>query len=153
MSRAFAISVLAAFLTGCSSSSYNAQVFHPWGREDAHDFKELVDGYKHVLVVGVSESYCEDRGPHRLTPYHFKGTVMKVYKGDWRAFEGIAFVHYVDSPAPTNAAAARSRDELMFVFTNEHTNTEIGVSTGEFGTYNAVYAAALERVFQKRDGL
>jgi len=148
MSRVSIISLLAALLTGCSSSSYNASVFHPWGREDAQDFKELVDGYKHVLVVRVSESFWEDRGPNRLTPYHFKGTVFKAYKGDWRTSEGIAFVHYVDSPASTNAPSARSCDELMFVFTSEHTNREIGVGTGEFGTYNAVYAPALERVFQ-----
>ena len=149
MNRVSAISLLAGFLVGCTPSSYNTRVFHPWGREDAQDFEELVDGYNHVLVVRVCESYWEDRGPNRLTPYHFKGTVFKAYKGDWRASEDIVFVHYVDSPAPTNAPTARSCDELMFVFTNEHTNSEIGVGTGDFGTYNGVYAPALERVFQK----
>ena len=44
------ISLLLAFLVGCSSSSYNARLFHPWSREDARDFKELEDGYKQVLV-------------------------------------------------------------------------------------------------------
>jgi hypothetical protein len=137
--------ILVALCTGCSASSYNARVFHPWGRENAEDFKQLVDGYENVLVARVSESYWEDRGPHRLTPYHFKGTVFKSYKGQWQVSEQIAFVHYVDAPAPTNAPSVRNSDELMFVFTNEHTKSEVGLGTGEFGAYNAVYAPALER--------
>jgi hypothetical protein len=150
MTRVSVIPLLVARLTGCSSSSYNAKVFHPWGRENAEDFKQLVDGYKHVLVVRVSETHWEDRGPHRLTPYHFKGTVFKSYKGDRRVSERIAFVHHVDAPAPTNAPNARSSDKLMFVFTNEHTNSEVGVGTGEFGEHNGVYAPALERTFPKK---
>jgi hypothetical protein len=142
--------VIAAFLVltgGCCSSEYNARVFHPWGWENAKEFKGHLDQYRHVLVVRVSESYWEDKGPGRLTPCHFKGKVVRSYKGDWRVSEGIAFVHYVDSPAPTNAPG-RTCDELMFVLTNEHTNAEIVVDTGDFNTYNAIYAPALECVFR-----
>ncbi len=131
------------------SMDYNAKVFHPWGWEDAADAKAHLEEYSHILIARIDDDQWEDRGPHRLTPHHFEGTVVKSYKGDWRVSERIAFVHHVDAPAPTNRSSA-PHDELIFVFTNQHTNAEIVVDTGEFGTYNAEYALALDHIFPQK---
>jgi len=72
---------------------------------------------------------------------HFKGTVVKSWKGDWKASEKISFVHYVDYRASTiisNEAAG----EMLFVFTSEHTNTDIALETGDF-----LYSTNVEQVF------
>ncbi len=143
---AIMFSGLLALSTGCHSSAYNARVFHSWGWENTKDASVYLRDYRHVLVVWVYESHWEDLGPNRLTPYHFKGVVVRSYKGDWKLSERIAFVHHVDSPAPTNAPS-QMQGELMFVFTNEHTEAEISVATGDFGTYNEEYAPALDAVF------
>jgi hypothetical protein len=135
-----------AFTSGCRSSDSETEVFHAWGWENAKEAKAHFDEYKHILVAEVYESHWEDRGAHKLTPYRFKGTVTKSFKGDWQVSEKIAFVHYVDSPAPTNKPSAQ-RNQLMFVFTNEHTNAEVAVDTGEFGIYDAESAPALELLF------
>ena len=143
-----ALTVLLLLSTACDSNDFNTKVFHPWGVDDAKEFKTRMDQYQHVLVARVSESHWEDRGPHRLTPYHFKATIVRSYTGDWTVSDEIKFVHYVDAPAPTVAASSLSNDRLMFVFTNERTNAEISVDTGDFGTYNWLYAPALEYVFK-----
>jgi hypothetical protein len=136
--------------SGCRSSESDVEIFHAWGWENAKDAKAHLDQYEHVLVAEVYESHWEDLGPHRLTPYHFRGTVVRSYKGDWKVSEKIAFVHHVDAPAPTNARGAGS-NELMFVFTNEHTKGEIGVDAGEFGTYDAEQARALDLLFPRHN--
>lgn len=139
-------------LVGCRSSDFNARVFHTWGWENAKEAKAYLDQFQHVLVADVYEYHWEDLGPNRLTPYHFKGTVVRSYKGDWKVGETVAFIHRVDAPAPTNAPPAHGRGEQMFIFTNEHTDAEIGVDTGDFGTYNAEYAPALEFAFSRSNG-
>jgi hypothetical protein len=97
---------------GCASNR-NAALFHPWGWEDAKDAYAHLDSYEHVIVARIDECSWEDRGPHRLTPYHFKATVIRSYKGNWRVSERISFVHYVDSPAPTTLATNRPGGELV----------------------------------------
>jgi hypothetical protein len=141
-----ALLLAVALAIGCQSNNSDAELFRAWGWENAKDAKAHLDQYKHALVVEVFGSHWEDRGPHRLAPYHFKGTVTKSYKGDWQVSEKIDFVHYVDAPAQTNTPSA-PRHELVFVFTNEHTNAEVVVDTGDFGTYNSDYAPALDLVF------
>jgi hypothetical protein len=145
LSYLLAIALLLGTL-GCRSSNTDAKVFHPWGREDARDAKRHLDGYKHVLLVCVYDSNWEDRGPNEKTPHHFKATVVRSYKGDWKISEQIAFVDWVDAPAPANSAHAHGGN-LMFVFTNDHTSTEIGLDTGELGRYDAEYAPALDRIY------
>src|SRR5258705_11286373 len=131
---------LLLWCSACDSNDFNTRVFHPWGVDDAKEFKARMDQYQHVLAARVSESHWEDRGPHRLTPYHFKATVVRSYKGDWKVADEIKFVHYVDAPAPTNVPSVAGDDTLMFVFTNERTNAEITVDTGDFGTYTSLYS-------------
>jgi hypothetical protein len=139
---ALVVAVLLALTTGCRSSDYNARVFHPWGCEDAKDFKAArLDSYKHVLMVCIYEDHWEDQGPGSLC--HYKGTVVRVYKGDWRISERIAFLQgFAESRALTTSNEAAGR--LGFVFTNQHADTEIRLDTGDFFPYNAEYAPALE---------
>ncbi len=137
---------LVACAVGCRSAAPNATIFHAWGREDAADFKAYLDSYTNVLVASIYESHWEDRGPDRKTPYHYKGKVVRSYKGDWKVSEEIAFVHYVDAPAPTNTPSP-PHGELLYVFTNAHTNAEIGVDTGDWGVYDAESKPALDYIF------
>src|ERR1051325_1861258 len=122
----------------------DARLFHPWGWEDAKDAHSHLDDYRHVLVARVDGCSWEDRGPHRLTPYHFKATVVRSYKGCWKASERISFVHYVDAPAPTTSTTNRTGGELVFVFSYVHTNAEIALATGAWGNYRDELAPVLE---------
>lgn len=142
------IALLLALATGCRSSDYNARVFHPWGCEDAKDFKASVGRYKHIFVVCIYEDHWEDQGPSGPSLYHFKGTVVRVYKGDWCISEKAAFVEGLDYPAPTtwNGAAG----SLRFVFTDQHADTEIVLDTGEFGRYDAEHEPALECLYPRK---
>ncbi len=145
MSRAFAIAVFAALIAGCRSSEYNARVFHPWGCDDAKEFKARLDGYKNVFMVCISEDHWQDRGPNEYSMHHLKGTVVRVYKGEWRVSERIAFVQGLDDRAPTNPKSEAG--SLGFVFTSQHTDAEIGLDTGEFSRYDTEYVPALECIY------
>ena len=90
-------------------------------------------------MVCIYADHWEGRGP--ASSHHVKATVVKVYKGDWRMSERIAFVQG-DYPAPASPTSAVGT--LGFVFTSEHTDAEIGLETGEFHRYDAEYAPALE---------
>lgn len=72
-----------------------------------------------------------------MTPYHLEATVVRSYKGDWKVSERFAFVHLMDAPAPaTPEPPALCRPRLIRVFTNEHTSSEIDLSTGELRNYD-----------------
>jgi hypothetical protein len=131
---------------GCKSDR-NAAIFHHWGWEDATDAKAHLDAYKHVLVACIYDHHWEDRGPHKLTPYRSKATVVRSFKGDWRVSEKIAFVHYVDAPAPPTPNSNVPSGNLVFIFTNEHTDSEIVLDTGEFGAYDEEDAVALDYLY------
>ncbi len=134
---------------GCGPSR-DAKLFHPWGWEDAKDAHAHLDGYKHVLVARIDEHSWEDLGPHRLTPHHFKATVVSTYKGDWRVSERVSFVHHVDSPAPAGPATNGPAGGLVFIFTSEHTTNEIGLDTGEWGHYRDELGPGLEYLYPER---
>lgn len=134
---------------GCRSD-HKAAFFHPWGWEDAKDARTHLDAYKHVLVACVYDSHWENRGPHELTPYHFRATVVRSFKGDWRVSERIAFVHYVDSPAPAIATSNTPSGNLVFIFTNEHTDAEIVFHTGDFARYGEDSERVLEYIYPPR---
>jgi hypothetical protein len=146
MIRVLVISGLLALCAGCCSSEYNARVLNPWGNADAKVLKSWLDKYTNVLMVSVYEDHWEDRGAYSL--HHYKGTVVRVYKGDWRVSDRIAFVQGLDYRPPANPAS--SIGDLAFVVTNEHTNTEIGLDTGDMTTCNAEYAPALDCIYPRR---
>jgi hypothetical protein len=113
----------------------------PWeGNTQAH-----LNSYKHILVISVFEDHWEDRGPTRYSLHHYSATVTKAYKGDWKTGERIAIVHAVDSPAIATANA--SAGQMVFVFTNAHTVSEIALETGEFGNFIPYIERILQCVF------
>lgn len=118
---------LLAMSDGCRSTDCDAVYKHsPW--EDAEGVKSHMDAYKHILTARIYENHGEDRGPNKLSVLHFKGTVVKSYKGDWKPSEKISFVHYVDYRASTTISNQAAGD-IVFVFTNEHANTDIVLDT------------------------
>ncbi len=127
---------------GCRSSSPEALHFHAWGWEDA---KAHLEHYKHILLACVFEDGWEDRGPNEYALYRFKGTVVRVYKGGWRVSERISLVHGLDYRVP--AAPSSNAGELMFLFTNEHTDGEIHFDTGEFRDYDPDHESVLLSVY------
>jgi len=72
-----------AAVNAVEALNHDAQLFHPWGWEDPMDARAHLDGYKHVLVAQIDEHSWENLGANRLTPHHFKATVISTYKGDW----------------------------------------------------------------------
>jgi hypothetical protein len=148
MTRMLGISAMVALCAGCFSSEYNARVFHPWGCDGAKELKARLDEYTNILMVCIYEDHWEDRGPNRYALHHYKGTVVRVYKGDWRMSDRIAFVQGLDYRAPMNPATCVGY--LAFLFTSEHTNSEIGLDTGDLTRCNAEYAPALDRIYAQR---
>ncbi len=142
--------LVTAFLglaAGCRKSPEASAIFQPWGCENAAELRERFGQYKNILEVHVTESRWEDRGPHRLTPLHFKATVAKSYKGDWSVGEKLDFVNYLDYSAPTNVPLTMHRDDLFFIMTDEHTNAEIALETGDFVTLDSELRLALRVLF------
>jgi hypothetical protein len=135
---------LLAMAAGCRST--DSTTFALW--EDIDDAKSYLNSYKHVMLICVYEDHWEDRGPNRTSLHHFMGTVVRAYKGDWSVSERVAFVHAVDAPAlkTSNEIAGY----LMFVLTNEHTDAEIALDTGEFLTYDPELGRVVEAVFPRR---
>ena len=149
MPRTCAIAVLVAGLfagvVGCHSMAPQTTAFHARGWEDANDAKAHLEEYNHILLACVYEDHWEDRGPHSDSAYHCKATVVRVYKGDGRTAERVSFVEGLDYPAPTtwNSKAGG----LVFLFINEHTNSEIGLDPGYFSDYDAELERLLQLLF------
>lgn len=142
---------LLALSAGCHSAAYNARVFRPWGMADVADAKARWNSYSNIFMVCIYEDYWQDQGPNRYSLHHRMGTVVKVYKGDWRISERISFVQGLDYPAlmETNKGAGM----LGFVFTNQHTNTELVLDTGEFNRYDSDYEPALDCLYPQKGKL
>jgi hypothetical protein len=142
--RTVAVSVWLMVLSGCHTASVDGRIFHPWGAEDAQDFRRIWCHYRHILLVRIEEESWASVGPRRAR-YHLSGTVVHVYQGDWRVGERISMVHETDSPHADQPP--RKVSMLGFVFTDLQSAGEIDVQTGETRTYTEESAAALKRVF------
>ena len=144
---AFIVVGLFASVTGCQTADRWTKFVVPWGCEDLSEAKARFDRYKHVFMICISEDHWEDRGPHALAIHHVKGTVVRIYKGDWRVSERISFLQGFDyrSPNTTNAEVG----VLGFVFTDQHADTEIGLDTGEFIFYGPELVPALDLAFPR----
>ncbi len=148
---------LFSFGVGCRSTGSNTIFAHcPWG--DVVETKAHLDEYKHVLLVCVYEDNWQDRGPREYALHHFKATVVHSYKGGWHTSQRVAFVHGVDAPARTPSgtldsrysAASSGAGDLMFLFTNEQTDSEIGFDTGDFVTYDPEIEHVIQSVYPER---
>jgi len=143
----FRTSIVAGFLVmvaGCRSAPPAAD-FHAGGWEDARDAKSHLEAYKHVFLACIYEDRWEDRGSGRPSLRHSKATVVRTYKGDWSVSERFAFVDYHDFPALT--VSNEDVGSLVFIFTNQHTNTEMIVDAGDSGAYDAGVDRALQYVY------
>jgi hypothetical protein len=152
MQKFFVLFVLGLliFSVGCHSPTYNANFFDPWGLEGGvAGAKASWGSYSNILLVCIYEDHWEDRGPNRYSLHHEIGTVVKVYKGDWRVSEEISLVQGLDYRAPveTNKEAGN----LWFVFTDQHTNSEIALDTGDYTGYDADLEPALEYIYPQKN--
>ena len=98
-------------------------------------------------MVCILEDHWEDRGPNRFALHHCTGTVVRVYRGSLRLSERIAFETALDDLAPKNPQSSVGR--LAYVFTDQHSDTEMALDTGEFYRYDAQLAPAFEYLFSK----
>lgn len=143
---AFWLSIVAALFSMSCRSTGCAKLFAHSAWDDEKGARAFFDTYKNVLVVRIDTDHWEDRGPQRLSLHHFNATVVKSYKGNWSATERIAFVHGVDAPALTTIN--RMEGQLMILFTDDYTDAEIGVDTGDFLTYDSDLERILKCVFR-----
>ncbi len=84
----------------------------------------------------ITGDHVEDLDPARPSSGSvlcFKGTVVRMYKGDWNVGERINFAHALDSTVKKQSNTRVG--ELIFIFTDVHTNLEFGVGTGDFERY------------------
>ncbi len=114
---------------GCRATSPPASSFHRWNWESADFAMDYIAQHDHVVLACIYEDELRAEGPHRSS-YRFKGTVVRSYKGDGRTFDAIRFVHGIDSPVSTDFRS--NVGGLMFLFTNQHTDAEIGFEPGTF---------------------
>lgn len=127
--------------TGCRHVDCN-RVYEQSFWEDAAGVKARMDSFRHIPGVRIDENHGEDKGPNKYSVLHFKGTVLKSWKGEWRVGEPISFVHHVDYRASTTTSN-QSAGKVFFVFTNQRTEGDIGLEAGDFG-----YSANVEQVLQ-----
>jgi len=145
--RGFYFVVLVAALVaavGCQRSACD-KAYRDWFWEDAAGTKAHFDNYKQVLLVRVGEDHWVDGGKHRLSMHHYQGTVERAFKGDWKIAEPIAFVQGFDYSFSTNAN--RCVGEQLVLLTDEYTNSEIGIDTGDLLAYEGPFKQVLHCVF------
>jgi len=103
---------------------------------------------KHFFLARIYEDHWEDKGPNEYAPHHFKATVVRSLKGDWRCSERVAFVHYVDAPAST--VTNGTADNFIYITTSKHTRAEITLDAGEFGNCYPELLNALESKYPEK---
>jgi hypothetical protein len=152
MKKTFGSIVLLGVLTsivGCRMASK-----HSWYKDDFRggftydEAKTCLEDYRHLMLVCITEDHVEDINPARTSSWSrlcYKGTVVKIYKGDWAVGERLALAYDLDYTAEKQSN--RSVGELRFVFTDVHTNTEFGVGTGDFDRYTPEMDRLLRSLF------
>ncbi len=135
--------------TGCTSLDYNEEIFHRWCYEDLKHAKGHFGTYSNILLVCIYKDYWEDQGPNKYSIHHYKGTVVKVYKGDWQISERLKFFKALDYPSlnTTNTNVGN----LAFILTNQKTKKEIFIDTGEFIKYDKKLEPALDYLFPQKN--
>ena len=75
---------------------------------------------------------------------------MRTYKGDWNIAERVAWAESLDYSVPSTAKSNRYVGDRLVLLTNEHTNSEIGIDTGNAFLYDRQFKQILQCVFQKK---
>lgn len=101
-----------------------------------------------MLLARVSESRFEQESTNTLTRLRLNAIVVKSFKGGWKKSEKISLLHFVDYSPPAGSSNPFIGD-LIFIFANERTDSEIVLDTGEFGLHRAELEPALEYFFPK----
>jgi len=98
--------------------------------------------FDHVLLVCVTEDRVAPGDHPARSNLHFSGTVVRVYKGDWKVSDTLSWVHDLDSRIPV--ATNQHTGKLFFVFTNTHSEKEFFLDTGEWPRWSEDLATQIE---------
>jgi hypothetical protein len=116
----------------------------PWGTYA--DAKSYFTTYSNVLLVCVYENTVrDDNFPHPWSLLEYKATVVRVYKGNRRLSERIAYGHNLDSriePADNTECG-----DLHFILTNSQATNQFAVDTGELLRYDVKLERLLNSIF------
>lgn len=152
MKKTFGTLVLLGVLTtivGCRMA-----YTHSWYKDDFRggftyaEAKTCLEGYRHLMLVCITENHVEDINPTRASSWSrlcFKGTVVKTYKGAWAVGERVAFAYGLDSTVKKQSNTRVG--ELLFVFTDVHTNMVFAVENGDIGRYTPDMDRLLRSLF------
>lgn len=119
--------------------------FQALGFDNVTEAGTLFDTYKEVFTAQVSEDYWEEITPHQYSIHHFKATVTKSYKGDWKPGERVSFSHDVDAPAITTSNTFAGGN--MLLLTDRHANNEILFGAGDFFLVDSNVQQVLRNLF------
>jgi hypothetical protein len=116
------------------------KMIRPWGKETVENTKSYFAGYRHILLFRVDKDYWESKNRPEHSAHHYVGTVIKVYKGEWKP-KRLAVVTFTDGPVSHPKPMAGRR---QFVFSNqEPTGSEIALDTGEMLPFDKALEPAL----------
>src|SRR5260370_42339123 len=105
---------LLAMPSGCRMNDCNAKSFHAFGLENAKDAYAQWNRYKHILVVRADEDRWEGRNPPDYSFYHFKATVIRIYKGDWKVSDRVSIKEQKEAPAAPAYSGYAGRLSVIF---------------------------------------
>ncbi len=133
---AIAVALMIASLAGCRTTPAHSSYRDGWRGFSYPEARQYLANIGNVFLVCITEDHVEDLDPAKPSSWSvlcFQGTVVRQYKGNWSVGERIRFAHALDSTVKKQSNTRIG--ELVFVFTDVHTNTEFGVETGEFEKY------------------
>ena len=104
--------------------------------------KAYLDRYDHVLLVCVTKDHVTQGDHPARSNLHFSGTVVRVWKGDWRVSETTSWSHELDDRIPI--ASNRHTGQLFFVFTDAHSDKEIFLDTGDWPRWDKTLAKQIQ---------
>lgn len=103
-----------------------------------------------VVMVCVYADSCEDKDSNDFPVHHFKSTVIKSYKGDWKVSEKLSCFGMV---SPMEHVGDSAVGELFFVSLNGHSGAEIHLEASCFLDYDDRIEQHLELLSHGREPL
>jgi len=131
---------------GCRSESSRVPLDNPnstgWGLENI----QKASTHSNVLLVCVYEDHLEKNPPGYYHIHHFKGTVVRTYKGSWEVSERVNFGFQLEA-LPPNIVSNACTGSLIHLFTDFHESEEFCCQPGESRWYDPNDARDLEYLF------